>query len=361
VYDAAASFKQRGWTMKVESGIPTHDLMAVAGAARAVEDLGYDGIVTPEVKNDPFLPLAVAAVNTERVSLGTAVAIAFPRSPMITALMSWDLQRASNGRFILGLGSQVKGHNQRRYSTPWTAPAQPRMREYIQSLKAIWNTWQTGEKLDYRGEHYTFTLMTPEFNPGPLESGPPKVVISAVGPYMARLAGELCDGVRMHGFCTATYIQKVIWPELTRGAQRAGRDPKDLEVSGGGFIVTGATQAEVERGLEAARRRVSFYGSTRTYHGVFEAHGWSEIGPRLHEMSLKGQWDAMPGQVPDDVLEQFVVAGTYDEIVGKIKARFGGICTRISLSLPATTAEEREQTRRILRDLQTEAEPAGAR
>jgi probable F420-dependent oxidoreductase len=341
--------------MKVETGIPTNDLKAVIAAAQKAESLGYDGIVTPEIKNDPFLPLAVAATGTERVTLGTSVAIAFPRSPMITALMSWDIQRASGGRFILGLGSQVKGHNERRYSTAWVGPAQPRMKEYVRALKAIWHTWETGEKLDFRGKYYTHTLMTPEFNPGPVPGGAPKVMISAVGPAMARLAGELCDGVRMHGFCTAKYVQDVIWPELRAGAARANRDPSTLEVSGGGFIVTGATQAEVERNLEAARTRVSFYGSTRTYPGVFEAHGWTEIGPRLHEMSLKGQWDQMPGAVPDDVLEQFVIAGTYDEIVGKIKERFAGICTRVGFSIPTRTPEDEERLRAMIRELQ---EPA---
>jgi probable F420-dependent oxidoreductase len=345
--------------MKVETGIPTNDLRAAGEQARELETLGYDGIVTPEIKNDPFLPLAAAAVTTERVSLGTAVAIAFPRSPMITALMSWDIQRASNGRFILGLGSQVKGHNERRYSTPWVGPAQPRMREYVGAVKAIWHTWQTGEKLDFRGKYYTHTLMTPEFNPGPVPGGPPKIMISAVGPAMARLAGEVADGVRMHGFCTARYVQEVIWPQLRIGAERAGRDPATLEVSGGGFIVTGATQAEVEQKLEDARTRVSFYGSTRTYHGVFEAHGWTEIGPRLHEMSLKGQWAEMPNAVPDDVLEQFVVAGTYDEIVPKLLERFGGICTRISLGLPTRTPEEQERARELVQALQRE--PAGQR
>jgi probable F420-dependent oxidoreductase len=341
--------------MKVETGIPTNDLKAVVDAARKAESLGYDGIVTPEIKNDPFLPLAVAATGTERVTLGTSVAIAFPRSPMITALMSWDIQRASGGRFILGLGSQVKGHNERRYSATWVGPAQPRMKEYVSALKAIWRTWETGEKLDFRGKYYTHTLMTPEFNPGPVPGGAPKVMISAVGPAMARLAGEFCDGVRMHGFCTAKYVQDVIWPELRTGAARAGRDPSTLDVSGGGFIVTGATQAEVERNLEAARTRVSFYGSTRTYHGVFEAHGWTEIGPRLHEMSLKGQWDQMPAAVPDDVLEQFVIAGTYDEIVGKIKERFGGICTRVGFSIPTRTPDDEERLKAMIRELQ---EPA---
>lgn len=347
--------------MKVETGIPTNDLRRVGEAARRLEALGYDGIVTPEITNDPFLPLAAAAITTERVSLGTAVAIAFPRSPMITALMSWDIQRASNGRFILGLGSQVKGHIQRRYSAFWSGHPQPQLREYVNAVKAIWRTWETGEKLDVRGEYYTHTLMTPEFNPGPVPGGAPKIVISAVGPAMARLAGEVCDGVRMHGFCTAKYVQDVIWPELRTGAARAGKDPAALEVSGGGFVVTGATRAEVEQNLEAARRRVSFYGSTRTYHGVFEAHGWTEIGPRLHEMSLKGRWDEMPAAVPDDVLEQFVVAGTYDEIVDKIKARFGGICTRVSLGIPIRTPEDEERLTAMIRALQTEDAPAASR
>jgi probable F420-dependent oxidoreductase len=346
--------------MKVEGGIPGGDLHAVGGYAHRLEEVGYDGVTSSEVKNDPFLPLAIAAVATNRVSLGTSVAIAFPRSPMVTALMSWDLQRASNGRFILGLGSQVKGHNERRYSTPWVGPAQPRMREYVFALKAIWNTWQTGEKLQFAGKYYTHTLMTPEFNPGPLPSGAPKVLVSAVGPYMARLAGEICDGVRMHGFCTAKYIQDVIWPELLKGAERSGRDPKTLEVSGGGFLATGATQAEVDKSREAARTRVSFYGSTRTYHGVFEAHGWTEIGPRLHEMSLKGQWDQMPAAVPDDVLDQFVVAGTYDEIVPRIKERFGGICTRIGLGLPLRTPEDQERARHLIAQLHAIDAPVAA-
>ncbi len=343
--------------MKVETGIPTNDLRASGDQARKLERLGYDGVVAPEVKNDPFLPLAAAAITTERVSLGTSVAIAFPRSPMITALMSWDIQRASNGRFILGLGPQVKGHNVRRYSSFWSGHPQKQMREYIEAVKAIWNTWQTGEPLDYRGEYYTHTLMTPEFSPGPVAGGPPKIMISAVGPFMARLAGELCDGVRMHGFCTAKYIQEVIWPELQNGARKAGRDPSTLEVSGGGFTVTGATQSEVEQGREQARTRVSFYGSTRTYHGVFEAHGWTDLGPRLHEMSLKGQWDRMPAEVPDDVLDQFVVAGTHDEIVDRIKERFGGVCTRVSLAMPLRTPDDEDRARGMIAQLQAEAQP----
>jgi probable F420-dependent oxidoreductase len=347
--------------MKVETGFPTNDLHAIGARAAKLEALGYDGLNTPEIKNDPFIPLAVAALATERVSLGTSVAIAFPRSPMITALMSWDIQRASNGRFILGLGTQVKGHNQRRYSTPWVGPAQPRMREYISAVKAIWDTWQTGAPLNYTGEYYAFTLMTPEFNPGPLPSGAPKIMIAAVGRFMARLAGELCDGVHMHGFCTAKYIQDVIKPELLRGAARAGRDPSALAVTGGGFVCTGATQAEVDRAIEAARTRVSFYGSTRTYHDVFEAHGWSEIGPRLHEMSLKGQWDAMPKAVSDDVLEQFIVAGTYDQIVPRLIARFGGITTSVSLDLPYGTPDEEARARELIAQLHAEQTPALSR
>jgi probable F420-dependent oxidoreductase len=347
--------------MKVEAGLPTNDLRAIGARAARLEALGYDGIVVPEIKNDPFIPLAVAALSTERATLGTSVAIAFPRSPMITALMSWDIQRASNGRFVLGLGTQVKGHNQRRYSTPWSGPAQPRMREYVSSVKAIWNTWQNGAPLDFKGEYYTFTLMTPEFNPGPLPSGAPKVMIAAVGRFMARLAGELCDGVRMHGFCTAKYIQDVIKPELLKGAARSGRDAAALDVTGGGFVCTGATQADVDRQIEAARTRVSFYGSTRTYHEVFEVHGWTEIGPRLHEMSLKGQWSEMPKAVSDDVLEQFIVAGTYDQIVPRLLERFGGICTSVSLDLPHETPDDEARASELIAQLHAAQTPALSR
>lgn len=338
--------------MKVEAGIPTNDLKAIPEIAAKLERTGYDGITVPEIKNDPMLPLAVAAAATGRIGLATSALIAFPRSPMVTAMQAWDLQRATGGRMMLGLATQVKGHNQRRFSTPWVGPAQPRMREYIQSVRAIGDAWQNGSKLEYVGKYYTFTLMTPEFNPGPVAGGPPKITVTAVGPFMARLAGEVADGVRMHGFCTAKYIKDVIWPELHKGAERAGRDASTLEVSGGGFIVTGKNQAEVERAREGARTRVSFYGSTRTYHGVFEAHGWTDIGPRLHEMSLKGMWDKMPNEVPDDVLDAFTIAGTYDEIVDRIKERFGGICTRIGLSLPLETPEEEERAAHMVKQLQ---------
>lgn len=339
--------------MKVEAGIPTGDLRAIPAIAAKLERVGYDGITVPEIKNDPMLPLAVAASATERIGLATSALIAFPRSPMVTAMQAWDLQRATGGRMMLGLATQVKGHNQRRFSTPWVGPAQPRMREYIQSVRAIWDAWQNGARLEYVGKYYSFTLMTPEFNPGPVAGGPPKITVTAVGPFMARLAGEVADGVRMHGFCTAKYIKDVIWPELQQGAERAGRDARTLEVSGGGFIVTGKNQAEVEQAREGARTRVSFYGSTRTYHGVFEAHGWTDIGPRLHEMSLKGMWDKMPAEVPDDVLDAFTIAGTYDEIVDRIKDRFGGICTRIGLSLPLETPDDEERAAQMVKQLQS--------
>ena len=346
--------------MKVEASLPTADLRRIGPLARRREALGYDGLTVAEIKNDSLLAVAAAALATEQIDIATSAAIAFPRSPMITAMMAWDIQRASAGRFTLGLATQVKGHNERRFSTPWVGPAQPRMREYIGALRAIWHTWQTGESLDYRGQYYSHTLMTPEFNPGPLESGPPKLTITAVGPYMARLAGELCDGVRLHGFCTARYIEQVIKPELAIGAARAGRDPSDLAISGGGFIATGPTDAEVERQREAARTRVAFYGSTRTYHGVFQVHGWEDIGPRLHELSLRGEWEAMPKVVPDEVLDAFVVAGRYDQIVPRLLDRFGGVCTKIGLTLPDETPEEVEAARALIAALRAEETPVAA-
>jgi len=225
--------------MKVMTSIPAHDLNAVGPAAKAVESAGFSGVTTQENRHDPFLPLAVAATHTSTLEVRTNIAIAFARSPMVSANLAWDLQAASSGRFTLGLGSQVKGHNVRRFSVPWSAPA-PRLREYVQALRAIWDCWQNGSRLDYQGKHYQFSLMTPNFTPEPLTCPLPKVQIAAVGPAMLRVAAEECDGVMLHAFCTRKYIEQVVTPRLAQGLANCGRDPELFEVSGGGFVVTGA-------------------------------------------------------------------------------------------------------------------------
>ena len=310
--------------MKVFATMPQDDLNGVAAAARQSEAAGYDGIVTMENRHDPFLPLALAATATERVELVTGIAIAFARSPMAAANIGWDLQVASRGRFVMGLGSQVKGHNERRFSVPWSAPA-PRMREYVQALRAIWRCWKHGEKLDYQGEHYRFTLMTPNFVPEHVDHDLPAITMAAVGPAMLRVAGEVCDGVRLHPFCTRRYMEKVALARLEEGWTRGGRARARFEITGGGFIATGADDAAVAEAVERVRQRVGFYGSTRAYWPVWEQHGLEDLGRKLFRMSMDGEWEAMPKAVPDEVVALFAAIGRHDEIAGRIEARFGGI------------------------------------
>lgn len=316
--------------MRVETSLPNADLQTVGAVAADLERAGYDGVSTQENRHDPFLPLAIAAVNTTTLDLATSVAIAFPRSPMIAANIGWDLQRASGGRFELGLGSQVKGHNERRFSTPWSPPA-PRLQEYIESVKAIWRTWADGDRLDYQGDHYQFSLMTPNFTPEPLSTPPPKISIAAVGPAMLRVAGRVADGVRLHGFCTREYIETSVLPQLRTGLDQRGRNHEDLTIHGGGFICTGPDDKTVEEAMDWARYRVGFYGSTRAYWPVLEQHDLLDLGEKLNHLSKNDGWDKMADLVSDDVLHLFAAVGRYDQIVDAIRERFGGISHGISL------------------------------
>jgi probable F420-dependent oxidoreductase len=336
--------------MRIETGVPMDDWRAVAEAARAAEARGYDGLVSPEIAADPFIPLALAALATERIHLGTAIAVCFPRSPMVMANVAWDLQVHSKGRFTLGLGAQVKGHNERRFSTPWSAPV-PRLREYVESLRAIWRCWEKGEPLAYEGEHYRFTLMTPEFSPEPSGLPPIPISIAAVGPAMIRLAGRVCDGVRLHGFATRRYLEEVALPQLADGLERGARAREQFEIWGGGFIATAATAEALERQLEWVRYRVAFYGSTRSYHPVLQIHGWEDLGHELHAMSKQGRWKEMAARVPDDVLHTFAAVGRHDEIAKQVEQRFGGLVDSVAVDFvdtaPELAAELIEDLRRI--------------
>jgi probable F420-dependent oxidoreductase len=284
-----------------------------------------------ENKHDPFLAHAVAALATEHVELATSVAIAFPRSPMVVANVSWDLQVASRGRFVLGLGPQIRPHNERRFSVPWTAPA-PRLREYVQSLRAIWKSWQTGERLRFEGKHYTFTLMPPYFVPPSHGMRMVPITLAAVGPNSLRLAGEVADGVRLHGFCTRRYVEAEVLPRLAEGFARAGRDRSDFEIAGGGFIATGRDAAELARGIEVARGRIAFYGSTPGYWPVLELHGLGDLGRKLNAMSKEGKWAEMAAEIPDEVVHLFSAVGTHAEIARAIEQRFGGLSDAVSLA-----------------------------
>ena len=322
--------------MRVDTTIPLNDWRAVAAVAQAAETAGFDGLMSAEIANDPFLPLAFAAVATQRIELSTGICVAFPRSPMVVAETSWDLHAQSGGRFRLGLGSQVKGHNERRFSVPWTAPV-PRLREYVESLRAIWRCWEKQEPLRYEGEHYRFTLMTPEFSPPP--SGLPAIPVSiaAVGPDMLKMAGRVCDGVRLHGFATRKYLEEVALPQIHAGLAQGGRPRANFEVWGGGFVLTGADDAAVAKQIEFGRYRIAFYGSTRSYHVVLAAHGWEDLGNELHAMSKRGQWNEMAKRVPDEVVRTFAAVGRYDEIAGLIADRFGGVTDTVTLGVDAAS------------------------
>jgi len=328
--------------MKVETGIPMDNWREAGPAAAAAEASGFDGVLSFEIANDPFIPLAFASVATKCIQLGTSIAVCFPRSPMIMATSAWDLHLQSKGRFTLGVGTQVKGHNVRRFSVPWSPP-QSRLREYVQSLRAIWRCWESGEKLDYQGEHYAFSLMTPEFSPPKSGLGPIPVSIAAVGPALLRLAGEVCDGVRLHVFATRKYVEEVALPEIRSGLNKSGRDRSNFEVWGGGFIVTGKDEAALVQERENVRYRIAFYGSTRSYHPILALHGWEDLGLKLHEMSKKGQWKQMAAQVSDEVLEEFAVIATYDNLVSKLTERFGGQTDCVTLPMPEGIPDDKSR------------------
>jgi probable F420-dependent oxidoreductase len=334
--------------MRIETTLPLGDWRAVAPAARAAEQLGFDGLMASEIANDPFVPLGLAALATERVRLGTAIVVAFPRSPTVLAHQAWDVQVNSRGRFVLGLGTQVKGHNERRYGVPWSAPV-PRLREYVAALRAVWRCWEKREPLRVEGEHYRLTLMTPEFSPPPSGLPPIPVTIAAVGPDMLRMAGRVCDGVRLHGFCTRRYLEEVAVPRVLDGLARSARPRSGFEIWGGGFVATGGDATEVAKSLDWVRYRVAFYGSTRTYAPVLALHGWEELGLKLHELSKRGRWHEMAALVPDSVLHEFVAAAPYGDLAAAVEKRFGGLVDSLALTAPVET--EAGPFREALQDL----------
>lgn len=323
--------------MRVSMGLPVQDWTACGPAARKAEDDGFDVVTSNELRHDPFSPLAFAALATERVQLVPSVAIAFPRSPMIVANHAWDLNKHSKGRFVVGLGSQVKAHNERRFSVPWIAPA-ARLGEYVESLRAIFRCWETGEKLNYKGKYYSFTLMTPEFSPGAQKLRLPPVAIAAVGPLMLKTAARLADSVRLHSFATRKYLEDVVRPMLAQELAAAGKSFESFEITGGGFVATGPDEATVREAAEKVRYRVAFYGSTPAYRGVFDVHGLSDLGVKLTEMSKAGAWSEMSGQISDDVLDLFLARATYDGLPAAIERRFGGIVDTVTVDFATGTS-----------------------
>jgi probable F420-dependent oxidoreductase len=321
--------------MKVDGGIWGGIEQATAAAA-AQEARGYDGIWVPETSHDPFLPLLLAVQATERLDLATGIAVAFARSPMTLAQTAWDLQAASRGRFILGLGSQVKAHITRRFSMPWSHPA-ARMREMILAIRAIWESWNEGTKLDFRGEFYTHTLMTPFFNPGPNPHGDARIFLAGVGERMTEVAGEVADGFICHGFTTRRYLDEVTLPALEKGRAKAGKTMEGFELSGPMFVVTGRDEDEMAEARKAVRGQIAFYGSTPAYRKVLELHGWGTLQDELNRMSKEGRWAEMGDLIDDDILTTFAVVAPLDEVAAALRGRWADVLDRLSFYTPYET------------------------
>jgi probable F420-dependent oxidoreductase len=316
--------------VNLDIGLMTFDLPAVGEYCRRAENMGYGAVWSAETRHDPFLPLAVAAATTRRVGLGTAIAIAFARSPMILAHIAWDLQKASGGRFVLGLGSQVKAHNERRFSVPWSAPA-PRLREVVAALRAIWTAWQRRAPLDFRGQSYRFDLMTPFFDPGPIEHSRIPVYLAGVNPQMCRVAGEIADGLHVHSFHSERYLRECVHPAVQEGLNRAGRSRADFTFRASTMVVLGDSAEERKRHARGVKQQIAFYASTRTYQPVLAAHGLEDLVPRLHARSLAGDWEGMTDLISDATLDLFAVSGPFEEIGDRIRERYRGLYDRTQL------------------------------
>ena len=319
--------------MKLDVGMLTHDLKTLPEYARKVEAMGYDCLWSSETQHDPYLPLGVAATVTSRIKLGTNIATVFSRSPMITAHIAWDLQKASGGRFTLGLGTQVKAHNERRFSVKFESPA-PKMAEAIRAIRAIWNTWQTGAKLDFKGRFYTFDVMTPFFNPGPIEHPQIPIFIAAVNPFMCGVAGELCDGLHVHPFNSPKYLREVVHPAVEEGLRKSGAPGRTSPTPRprSWWWATRRRSGPSRRAM--VKQQIAFYGSTRTYQPVLAAHGWEDVAPKLHKKSVEGDWAGMADLITDEMLDAYAVTATYDKLRDALVARYGGLLDRTALYQP---------------------------
>ena len=326
--------------MKLDAGIASN-LKGAAASAAKLEQQGYDGALSFETSHDPFFPLVSAAEKTSQIELITSIAVAFSRTPMLLANIGHDLNSLSEGRFIMGLGSQIRPHITKRFSMPWSEPAN-RMREFISAMRAIWACWHNGEPLDFRGDFYTHSLMTPMFTPEDTQYGAPKVFLAAVGPLMTQVAGEVADGVIIHSFSTRKYITDVTLPAMEKGLAKAGRDRSDFQVSYPCFVVTGNTEEEFLATKTAVTKQIAFYGSTPAYRPVLEVHGWGDLQYELNKMSKQGLWDEMGTMITDEILDEFAVVGETDEAVEKFKQRFDGLVDRTASNFAVRDAEHKQ-------------------
>ena len=327
--------------MKVDGGL-FGGLAEIPARVRALEEAGYDGAMTAETSHDPFLPLAIAAEHSEKIELMTSIAVAFARNPMILAQIGHDLNSFSKGRFILGLGSQIRPHITKRFSMPWSSPA-ARMREMILAMRAVWDCWYSGEKLDFRGEFYSHTLMTPMFTPQDCEYGAPRVYLAAVGPLMTEVAAEVADGMIAHAFTTERYLRDVTLPAIERGLAKAGRKRTDWSLTCPSFVVSGSDAKAYEASRRGISQQIAFYASTPAYRPVLEVHGWGALQSQLNAMSKQGKWVEMGELITDEIVEAFAIVGEPHQIAGKIKERYGDVLDRVTCTFQMTTADQQRE------------------
>lgn len=333
--------------MRLDATLHFDRLVEVPALAREAEALGFDGIWTNETRHDPFLPLALAAEHTQRIALGTGVAIAFARSPTVIAYAAWDLAAAAPGRMILGLGTQVKAHIERRFGMPWDPPV-PKLRETVEAIRAVWRCWQQGERLNYRGQFFKLTLMSPFFDPGPIPDPHIPIVIAGVNPPLARLAGEVGDGFFVHPFHTPRCVREVLLPAIEAGARKAGRSRGDRIIVGSVFVITGRNEAEMQQMREFVRAQIAFYGSTPSYRRVWSLHGWDPIGETLSALAARGRWDEMPQQISDEILDAFAITAPPEAVWERVQATYEGLLDRVTLYRPFRL-EDRDLWEKILK------------
>lgn len=327
--------------MKFDATLFISDLKGAPELAKSIEAMGFDALWVSEAAHNPYLALALAGHATTRLKLGTGIAVAFARSPTLTAYEAWDMARLTDGRFMLGLGTQIKAHIVRRFGMVWDSPG-PRMREYIEAVRAVWHTFQTNEPLNYRGQFYKLTYMSPFFKPEPLDQPDIPIYIAAVGPYMCQLAGELCQGIHVHAFHTVRYLQEVILPNVEAGLVKSGRSRAAFSLASAIFAAT----SEEEKVL--AKMQIAFYASTPAYKGVLELHGWGDLQDKLAAMTREGKWMQLHEAIPDEVLNEFAVIAPPDELGAAIRQRYEGLLDRVGVYLPFVAGERDEFWRKLI-------------
>lgn len=319
--------------MKVDAEVMVDSPAEIPELSKKAEEYGFGCFWVNETKHDPFVQLALAAANTKRIQIGTSIALAFTRSPTTLAYAAWDLQRLSEGRLILGLGSQVKGHIERRFGMKWESPA-PKMKEVVLALRAVWKSWQTGEGLDFEGRFFKLDLMTPFFSPGPVDEPKIPVYIAGVNEGMCRVVGELGDGLHVHPLHTVKYLSEVLTPAVMKGLQKSGRKREEVSVAASVFAAVGENRREIDNVRESYREQIAFYASTRTYRRLMELHGWGDVCDRLHEHSVRGEWDKMASEVSEEMMDEFVVEGPWGDMGRLLQERYGSLVDRVRLYLP---------------------------